>query len=66
VYHAVNIRVLLEHLVQLLLIRDIAIVELRLLAADQLYAVYDFRCRVVAVIDNDHLVVGLEEGERSE
>lgn len=62
----VDIRVLLKHLVQLLLIGDIAGVELGSLAADELDAVEDFVRGVVEVVDDDDLVVGLEEGEGSE
>lgn len=64
--NTVNIRVLLEHLVQLLLIGDIAGVKLGSLAADELDAVEDFVRGVVEVVDDDDLVVGLEEGEGSE
>ena len=62
----VNIRVLLEHLVQGLLIGDIKRVVLGSLAANQLDAVEDLLGGVVEVVDDDDLVVGLEESERGE
>jgi len=62
----VNIRVLLEHLVQGLLVGDIERIVLGSLAADQLDAVQDLVGRVVEVVDDDDLVVGLEESERGE
>lgn len=64
--NTVDIRVLLEHLIQLLLVGDIAGVELGSLAADELDAVEDFVRGVVEVVDDDDLVVCLEEGEGSE
>lgn len=64
--NTVNVRVLLEHLVQLLLIGDIAGVELGSLAANELDAVEDFVRGVVEVVDDNDLVVCLEEGEGSE
>lgn len=62
----VDIRVLLEHLVQLLLIGDIQRVVLGPLAANKLDAVEDLLGRVVEVVDDDDLVVGLEKGESGE
>jgi hypothetical protein len=62
----VDIRVLLEHLVQGLLISDVERVVLGSLAADQLNAVQDLLGGVVEVVDDDDLVVGLEESERGE
>lgn len=62
----VDIRVLLKHLIQLLLIGDIQRVVLGPLATDELNAVQDLIGGVVEVIDDDDLVVGLEQGERSE
>ena len=62
----VDIRVLLEHLIQGLLIGDIERVVLGLLAADQLNAVQDLVGGVVEVVDDDDLVVCLEESERGE
>jgi hypothetical protein len=62
----VNIRVLLEHLIQGLLIGDVERVVLGFLAADQLNAVQDLFGGVVEVVDDDDLVVGLEESERGE
>ena len=62
----VNIRVLLEHLIQLLLIGDVQRVVLGPLAADELDAVEDLLGGVVEVVDDDDLVVGLEESERGE
>lgn len=65
-YHIVDIRVLVKHLIQLLLVRDIALDILGLLAADQLDAIDDFGGRVVQVVDDDDFVVGLEEREGGE
>lgn len=62
----VNVGVLLEHLVERGLILDVELVELWLLAADELDAVDDLLGRVVEVIDDDDLVAGLEEGKRCE
>jgi hypothetical protein len=64
--HIVDIRVLLEHLVQLLLIGDVQFVVLGPLAADELDTVQDLLRRVVKVVDDDDLVVGLKKGESSE
>jgi len=66
VYDTVDIRVHLKHLIQLLLIRDVALYVLGLLAADQLYPVDDFGRGVVQVVNDDDLVVGFEQGEGSE
>jgi hypothetical protein len=62
----VNIRVLLEHLIQLLLIGDVQRVVLGPLAADELDTVEDLLGGVVEVVDDDDLVVGLEKGESGE
>lgn len=62
----VNIRVLLEHLIQLLLIGDVQRVVLGPLAANELDTVEDLLGGVVEVVDDDDLVVGLEKGEGGE
>ena len=62
----IDIRVLLEHLIQCLFIGDVERVVLGFLAADQLNAVQDLFGGVVEVVDDDDLVVGLEESERGE
>ena len=62
----VDIRVLLEHFIQLLLIGDVQRVVLGPLAADELNAVEDLLGGVVKVVDDDDLVVGLEKGESGE
>jgi len=62
----VNVRVLGEDLLERLLIGDVDVVEGGSLAADGLDAVDDFLGRVVQVVDNDDLVVGLEQGEGGE
>jgi hypothetical protein len=62
----VDIRVLLEHLIQCLFIGDVERVVLGSLAADQLDAVQDLLGGVVEVVDDNDLVVGLEESERGE
>lgn len=62
----VDVGMLLEHLVERGLILDVELVELGLLAADELNAVEDFLGRVVEVVDDDDLVASLQEGERCE
>lgn len=62
----VNVRVLLEDLVEGSLVLDVELVELGSLAADELDAVDDFRVGVVEVVNNDDLVVSLEESEGCE
>ena len=64
--HIVNIRVLLEDFVKRSLVCDIALVEGRSFAADQLDAVDDLCGRIVKVVNDDNLVVSLEEGEGCE
>jgi hypothetical protein len=61
VYHIVNIRVLIEHLVQRNFIGDVKFIEFRPLPADEFDAVDDFLGRVVEVVNNDDLVIGLEK-----
>jgi len=56
--HIVNVRVGLEHLVESSLVCDVGLVELGLLAADELNAVEDFLGGVVEIVDDDDLVVG--------
>lgn len=63
---AVNGGVLLEDLVESSLIRDICLVELGPLAADELDTIEGDLGGVVEVIDNHHLVAILEEGKRGE
>lgn len=62
----VNIRMLVENLIQPLLVRDIARVVLGSLARNELDAVDDFFGGVVEVVDDHDLVVGFEESERGE
>jgi hypothetical protein len=64
--HIVNVRVLLKHLIQFLLIGDVQGVVLGPLAADELDAVQDLLGGVVEVVDDDDLVVGLEKGKSGE
>ena len=64
--HIVNVWILLKDLVERGLICNVAFVEGRSLAADELDAVYDFFGGVVEVVDDDDLVVGFEEGESRE
>jgi hypothetical protein len=66
VNHIVNIRVLLKHLVQLLLIGDVQSVVFGPLAADELDAVEDLLGGVVKVVDDDDLVIRLEKGKCGE
>ena len=62
----VDVRVLLKHLVESLLVGDVALGVFGALAGDELDAVEDLVGRVVEVVDDDDLVVGLEEGEGRE
>lgn len=62
----VDVGVLLEHLVKRGLILDVELVELGLLAADELNAVDDLLGRVIEVVDDDDLVASLEECKRRE
>jgi len=62
----VNLWVLLENLVQLGLLGNVGVVDLWLLAANELNAVCDLFERVVVVVYDDDIVSGLEEGEGSE
>ena len=62
----VNVWVLVKDLVESGFVGDVALVEGRALAADELDAVDDFSRRVVEVVDNDDLVVCLEQGEGGE
>lgn len=62
----VDVRVLLEDFVESGLVCDVALVERRSLAADELDAIDDFWRGVVEVIDNNDLVVGFEKSESSE
>lgn len=64
--NVVNVWVLLEDLVERSLILNVELVELWLLAADELNAVDDLLRRVVEVIDDDDLIASLEESERCE
>ena len=64
--NTVNVGVGLEHLVEAILHGDIELVELGLLAADELNAVDDLLGRVVQVVDDDDLVASLEESEGGE
>jgi hypothetical protein len=62
----VDVRVLGKDVFEGLLVGDVGVVEDGSLAADGLDAVEDFLGRVVEVVDNDDLVVGLEQGEGCE
>lgn len=66
VNHAVNLGVLVEDGVEALLVTDVDIVKVRALARQLLDAVDDVLKRVVQVVDNDDVVVGVEQGERRE
>lgn len=59
----VDVGVVGKDLLEGLLVGDVGIVEDGSLAGDGLDAVEDFLGRVVQVVDDDDLVVGLEEGE---
>ena len=58
---AVDVWVLLEDFIEGLFARDVDIVVIWLLAADELYPVQGLWRRVVEVIDDNDLVAGLEE-----
>lgn len=62
----VDVGVVGKDLLEGLLVGDVGIVEDGSLAGDGLDAVEDLLGRVVQVIDNDDLVVGLEQGEGCE
>ena len=62
----VDVRVLVEDGIQALLVGNVTVVVLGTLAADQFDAVEDFLGRVVEVVDDDDLVVGLEKGQGGE
>ena len=65
--HIVDIRVLGKDLVKASLIGDINSVESRLGARQDLNAVHDLRTRgIVAIVDDDDLVAGIDEGEGGE
>ena len=63
---AVNVWVLLKHLVEGGFVGNIEVVEGGLLAADELDAVQDFGGRVVEIIGDDDFVVILQETEGRE
>ncbi len=64
--HAVNIRMRLEDLVEVLLLPDVDIVELRSLARDKLNSIDCLFGRVEQIVRNNDLVASLEEGKRCE
>ena len=64
--HTVNIRMRLEHLIEVLLFPDIDIVELRSLAGDKLDPIDCLFGRIEQVVHNNDFVAGLEEGKRCE
>jgi hypothetical protein len=55
-----------KDLLEGLLVGDVGIVEDGSLSANGLDAVEDFLGRVVQIVDNDNLVIGLEQGEGCE
>jgi hypothetical protein len=62
----VNVWVFGEDLVEPSFVCDVAFVEGRPLAADELDAIDDLLGRVVEIVDDDDFVVCLEEGKRCE
>lgn len=62
-YETVDLGVLPKNLIQALLISDVDIVVGWPLSTDALNAVQNFFRRIVEVVDNDHFVVGFEEGK---
>jgi hypothetical protein len=63
---AVNVRVLLEDIVEVLLVGDVDLVVFWFLAADQLYPVESLERRIVEIVNNDDIVSGFEESKGSE
>lgn len=63
---AVNIWMRIKDLVKLRLIRDIAGVVLGSLSCDELDSVDGFLRRVIQIVDNDNLVVGLQQRQSCE
>lgn len=66
VNYAVDLRVLVEDLVQGRLVGDVDIVKGRALARDELNAVHDFLLGVVEVVNDDHIVACLNERDDCE
>lgn len=64
--YIVNVRMLRKYLVECGFICNIDLIEVWTLARDQLYAVDNLLRRVVAVVDNNDLVVSFEESEDGE
>lgn len=64
--NTVNGGVLLEDLVESGLVRDIGLVKLGALAADEFNAVKSYLGGVVEVIDNHHIIAVLEERQGGE
>lgn len=64
--HAVNIRMRLEDLVEVLLFPDVDIVKLGSLARDKLNSINCFFGGVEQVVHKYDLVASLEEGKRCE
>ena len=64
--HTVNIRMRLEHLIEILLFPDIDMVELRSLARDELNPIDCLFGGIEQVVHNNDLVASLEKGKRCE
>lgn len=62
----VDIRVLIEHLVERRLVCDVDLVKSRSLAADKFDAIDDFNRGIVEVVYDNDLVVGFKEGKGRE
>lgn len=65
-YDTVNVRIVIEDLVDCALIPDINVVEMRSLTAYQFDAVKSFFGRIVEVVEDHDIVVGLKQGKGSE
>lgn len=62
----VDVRMLIEYFVQGCFICDVELVESRTLSADEFYAVDDLLGRIVQVVYNNDLIVGLKQSESGE
>ena len=64
--YAVYIRMLCEYFVKCSFVRDIEIIKVGFLTADELDAVDDLWGRVIQVVCNDNLIARFQEGQSSE
>ena len=66
VNYTVNVRMRLEDLVEVLLLPDVNIIELRSLATDELDPIDCFFGGIEQIVYNDDFVISLEEGYHGE